>query len=357
MGAGLGSLPNERGVHALAIANGELFAGGLFLNSGSVPLAAVAKWNGTEWMPLAGSAATAVFALASDGPNLYVGGVFTAIGGIIASNVARWDGTNWSPLGFGLHRWRINDVTGRPFDDGRVFALAARERVVYGGGQFETAGTINATNIAKWDGTNWSSLGGGLSLVRALTTDAACVYAGGDSGIHCWNGASWSAIGGNVNSGGSVNTIVKSGMDLFVGGYFASTGAQPARSIAKWDGTAWCALGSGLENPGELGAAATAMASSGVELFVAGLFTLAGGHPATNIARWHIPHSLKIQRAGNEVALSWPTTGTNFLLETCSDLGTANWQAMPNLFTIVNNQCIVTNTLGPSHQFYRLGRK
>ena len=81
------------------------------------------------------------------------------------------------------------------------------------------------------------------------------------------------------------------------------------------------------------------------------------GRALNNIALWHIPHSVSLRRTGNEVTLSWPATGTNFLLETCSDVPTANWQAMPDVITIVNNQCVVTNTLGPSDQFFRLRRK
>ena len=36
------------------------------------------------------------------GPALYVAGEFEAVGPIRASQIARWDGTSWSPLGGGL---------------------------------------------------------------------------------------------------------------------------------------------------------------------------------------------------------------------------------------------------------------
>jgi len=57
------------------------------------------------------------------------------------------------------------------------------------------------------------------------------------------------------------------------------------------------------------------LASTGSELVAVGVFDTAGGNPSTNIALWHIPHELAIQRSGDEVRLSWPETGSNFVLE------------------------------------------
>ena len=45
---------------------------------------------------------TLVYAIAISGTDIYVGGSFTEAGNIYASNIAKWDGVNWSPLGAGL---------------------------------------------------------------------------------------------------------------------------------------------------------------------------------------------------------------------------------------------------------------
>src|SRR5438067_5464749 len=37
-----------------------------------------------------------------DSGNLYAGGDFTIIGDVITTAIAKWDGTNWMPLGSGL---------------------------------------------------------------------------------------------------------------------------------------------------------------------------------------------------------------------------------------------------------------
>src|SRR5689334_24518190 len=41
-------------------------------------------------------------ALLVSGSDLYVGGGFTNAGGVPASHIAKWDGSNWSALGGGL---------------------------------------------------------------------------------------------------------------------------------------------------------------------------------------------------------------------------------------------------------------
>ncbi len=98
------------------------------------------------------------------------------------------------------------------------------------------------------------------------------------------------------------------------------------------------------------------LVSNGTELYVGGGFNVAGGLTANNIALWHIPHSLNIQRLANEVVLSWPATGTNFVLEATSDLGATNWQGVSATSSILDDQCVVTLPLGSCNQFFRLRR-
>ena len=77
------------------------------------------------------------------GPALYVGGGFSSVGGASASGIARRNG-RWSPLGNGVGGSANVSVGALAvFDDGRGAAL-------YVGGQFETAGQMTASNIARW---------------------------------------------------------------------------------------------------------------------------------------------------------------------------------------------------------------
>ena len=44
-----------------------------------------------------------------------------------------------------------------------VQTLAVSGNTLYAGGAFSTAGGVQANNIARWNGTNWSVLGSGVS--------------------------------------------------------------------------------------------------------------------------------------------------------------------------------------------------
>jgi hypothetical protein len=86
---------------------------GRFLNIGGVPALNIAVWDGTT---LGGPRRRADADLAASrrcihmtvwddgsGPALYAGGTFNrADGSVVVSNVAKWDGSSWSSLGDGL---------------------------------------------------------------------------------------------------------------------------------------------------------------------------------------------------------------------------------------------------------------
>jgi hypothetical protein len=78
-----------------------------------------------------------------------------------------------------------------------------------------------------------------------------------------------------------VNAITVSGSDVYVGGLFSIAGNIQANNIAKWDGTAWSGLGNGTSY------IVRAIAVSGSNVFVGGDFSEVGnGIPAHGIAKW-----------------------------------------------------------------------
>jgi hypothetical protein len=84
-------------VEALAVAeNGDLFAGGNFAQSGTQPLARLARWDGSGWSSVGPSPAETgidgdtVDALALRGPDLFIGGRFGRAGGEVAANFAHF---------------------------------------------------------------------------------------------------------------------------------------------------------------------------------------------------------------------------------------------------------------------------
>ncbi len=171
------------------------------------------------------------------------------------------------------------------FDDGGGPAL-------YAGGWFNTAGSVSADNIAKWDGANWSALGPGMNgFVFELEVfddgGGPALYAAGsfDTAIAKWNGESWSNLGSGVN-----NSVVAlkvfddgGGPALYVGGNFSVAGGGSAEGFAKWDGASWSALGMGING----GFALTEFDNGwGPALYAGGYFTTAGGHVSAYFAKW-----------------------------------------------------------------------
>ncbi len=362
-GITVGLLPS---ILALAHHDGQLYVGGAFGQAGNVPVNNIARWDGTNWFPCREGVGVLgngiVRAMAIGGDKLIVGGTFNFLGGLTTPNIALWDGTNWAALGNGISGIAVDSV-------------ATSGTTIYAGGRFRLGGGVNATNIAMWNGMSWVALGegirdwdvsgGGGGMVRTLLSVENGVVAGGAFrlagvvsaiNISKWDGITWRALGSGIDYAGSVYALALNGTDLYAAGFFASAGETQALAIAKWDGSVWSPLGSGTMSgidPGGL----DALAVTGSELYLGGFFDHAGGKPANNIALWHIPHSLSIERTGNNVTLSWPATGTNFLLEATSDLGAPNWQGVSATPGIINYQCVVTIPLGPGNQFYRLRRK
>jgi hypothetical protein len=128
------------------------------------------------------------------GQSLYVGGDFTTAGGLPANRIAKWNGQAWTSLGSGTSS-RVSALT--VFDDGRGAAL-------YAGGSFMQAGGISVNQIARWDGQQWSRLGSGTMNGVAGSVSALATF---DDGT---------------------------GLGLYVGGAFTSSGDVAASSIARW---------------------------------------------------------------------------------------------------------------------------
>lgn len=90
-----------------------------------------------------------------------------------------------------------------------------------------------------------------------------------------WNGSSWSSF---MSTNGNISDSVQVGSDLYItgGGNFNNM----INRITKWDGTSFSQLGSGLNNTG------ISLATDGINLYVGGNFTTAGGVTVNRVAKW-----------------------------------------------------------------------
>ena len=82
-----------------------------------------------------------VYALATLGNNLYAAGTFTNMGGVTAARIAKWDGTNWSALGSGVSSGNA----------GTVYGLTASGSNLYVGGAIRRTGDKPAYNFGCWN--------------------------------------------------------------------------------------------------------------------------------------------------------------------------------------------------------------
>ena len=104
--------------------------------------------------------------------------------------------------------------------------------------------------LAKWDGSNWSSVGGGLvpPAYPVLTGTALAAF---DAGT---------------------------GPELYVSGNFIRAGSVDVQGFAKWNGQQWSAVAIPIVDPRPYGPwrMHVAQTSHGPRLYDAGTFVLAG---------------------------------------------------------------------------------
>ncbi|MEO8147797.1 MAG: T9SS type A sorting domain-containing protein [Bacteroidia bacterium] len=182
-------------VMALNVYGTDLIAAGFFTTAGGTAAPHIAKWNGTSWSSLGSGIAWITYSLGTYQGDLIAGGLFSQAGGVTANSIAKWDGTSWAPLGSGMGATSVGY--------NYVFALAEYNGSLFAGGMYESAGGVLANSIAKWDGTSWIDLNGGV-----------------------WYG------GSNVYA---VNALTVYNNDLYASGIFTSAGAESVAHIAKWN--------------------------------------------------------------------------------------------------------------------------
>jgi hypothetical protein len=259
LGTGVEGLLNGS-VYAIAISGTEVYVGGTFTNAGNVPGAnRIARWDGTQWHAVGGANAISgpVYDIAISGTDVYVGGFFFNAGGVPGADyIARWNGTTWSGL-----------LSGTFGISNTVNTIAISGTDVYVGGAFINAGGVpGADYIARWNSANntWNLVGGAsaisgfFSFVGTIVLSGTDVYVGGfflnaggvpgANNIARWDGATntWNLVGGASAINNFVNTIAISGTEVYVGGNFTGAGGVPnADYIARWNGTTWSGLLSG----------------------------------------------------------------------------------------------------------------
>lgn len=246
--------------------DGSLIVAGTFTTVGGNSIRNLARWDGSAFTPVADvelltigyapppGQANRLHALAvAPNGDLVVGGEFTHLrlpdGQVLEANhLARWDGSQWSTLGEG-----VNDLTlaGRSGAATVRALLYAPNGDLYVGGTFLQAGGAEARHIARWDGSQWHPL-----LDPALLANGLAAWQFDPNGFligHVWGRGT-----------GVFSLAMDSTGALYAGGTFNGVGASPEIAgwvmsavsearlslVARWDGAHWSPLGEGLSAGG-----------------------------------------------------------------------------------------------------------
>lgn len=238
-----------------------------------------------------------------------VGGVFVYVFCLISS------AQEWQPVGGGT--------------DYAVYCLDIYGGNVFAGGRFDTAGGVTVYKAAKWNGSTWGDMQGGVygpdcsihpvkrlegmvphktnSVSAFARSSSGILYAGGCfdhaggivvNSIAKWDGAQWNALGSGMNN--SVFALAMSPLGiLYAGGPFTMAGGKSASYVAQWDGVQWTALDSGVGDVVH----ALAIDKNGA-LYVGGDFMFAGSRCTDHIAKWS-------NGTWSYLGSSWDSQGVN----------------------------------------------
>ena len=299
-------------VNAIAVdeESAAVYLGGRFTHAGDVRSRNLAVLRGRSFATLGDVSGYSggyaeVFDLAVAGGSLYIAGTFITVGNAAASHWARFDGTAWSQPGELDNTAQVLVAT----VDGSVLVL----------GLFMFAGDLRVVHGGVWNGTGWELLGQGVTsdpysngTVHAIVPSGTGAFVGGlfdqagqlpAGSVARWTGTDWDTMAGGVRSGqghGQVFAMLALGTDLYVAGSFQTAGGMVVNNIARWDGKAWSPLGEGLDG------AAFAMTSIGGRLYVGGTFNIAGRLRVGHLACWD-----PAAQAWSQVGAAPPTTTTS----------------------------------------------
>ncbi|MBL9078148.1 MAG: hypothetical protein JNL08_11630 [Planctomycetes bacterium] len=229
----------------VAAANGDIVVG-----SGNDGV--LARSSGAGWSTVTSLGSAVIDLVEMPNGDLVACGTFTVAGGVAANNIARWNGITWAPLGSGL--------------DGPAYGmLVLPNGDLVAVGAFTSAGGAAANSVARWDGTSWSPFGGGIPLAAGESVFRAASAPNGDlyvvgrfaqlggvpaNSIARWDGSAWQTVGGGLQSGTSAAGVsglaVQPNGRVVVGGGFTTAGGVAAPHVAVWDGSTWAPLGAGL---------------------------------------------------------------------------------------------------------------
>ncbi|MEM6722626.1 MAG: hypothetical protein AAF598_01240 [Bacteroidota bacterium] len=215
------------GIWELAIFDSKLYGAGPISDFVTSEIG-LAEWNGTDWDVESPSFNSAFHSIHSSGPRLFLGGVL----GDVAFRTPTTVFTFYPEI---TSQPRVNAVIEY---DGKV--LAAGEQINGG--------------IVELVGSDWQTFEGGTSgaIEKLFIYDGNLIVAGdfdeigGKSitDLAYWDGSEWFSLGGGITSPGDngVQDMVEHNGSLYVVGDFQEVGNLSTNLVARWNGSVWQGL-------------------------------------------------------------------------------------------------------------------
>ena len=302
--------------------NGEIYFGGQFFLTDSLPTRGIAKWNGVvwdsvgsglkhfqtnraiskynnklysdggfsisninnilgsfdgfEWDTVKNGLDGSVYQMKVLNEQLYISGFFQSADGSPCNMLVTWNDTNFTCLNLPFDGW-VGDF------------INYNNTLVFGGNFFDDSLNID---IALMDSTGFQLLGhpiyGGVSVVNSLAIYQGDLYVAGNfsssagnegNNIMRWDGSQWYDVGGGTDN--SIWKIKVFNGELYACGTFQVAGGILTGSIAKWNGTIWSSVTSSIIGPG-----ISDFLFFNNDLYICGLFNQIDGVTMNNIAKY-----------------------------------------------------------------------
>ncbi|MFT4843291.1 MAG: hypothetical protein ACJA0V_004736 [Planctomycetota bacterium] len=226
------------------MANGDLIVGGRFTSAGGVTANNIATFDGTAFSPLGSglenngvivSAPNVTDLITMANGDLFACGMFQEAGGVPVNSVAMWDGNNWSAMGAGL---------GGPSIYYGVVASATQlpnGDIVVGGG-YPWPGVAFEGRVDRWDGNSWQQQGttiGQFIYTVEMTSESLAVGGLGNGGL--WEitstcPAATVSLGAACPSSGGANELTASTLPWTGSTFEMNATGLPSLSLLAIDG-------------------------------------------------------------------------------------------------------------------------